>query len=565
MSDEKNPENTEEIKKEVEQKNENTTSNEKVEGNSSEANAVKKEENKVETKPEVKLEEKKPEEPKKEEKSEEPKKEETKKEEEYKTVDGPKKSDTKPPKPKKPLGKRILHFIIGFIIYLVIVAVISAIYFLWEKSNEVTEEPAQEGESQEVSWGDTYIKILEDEDNFKNLEDVEIALSDLGQDGTPELIVYGVKEDGENSANIYNINKNGEVDTVKFELSEEFNTEYLYNPENDEYEWYIVTDSEELYEINLDEDDYNVESSDEVYDDYEVVGTTEKTPYEVGTDDANEIFDDAEKAYNSSEDLKNEYNDSDKKDTKPSSSNLDAEAALEAYKEALIANNFGEELEMYDNVTDASNGYATFEGDYIFLTDLDGDEIPELFYTGEFMSESIGGGYPYGQGTIQMMYENGELEISFNGEVYLLGIFKNLQGEGYFAQISASPQWDSGGYHIIDLTNHTEFIVERGLSEGEYYRFDYTDVGNLQNWYEQQNGTEDSDKYQTINETQYNDYCAQYVGEDSYPAGSYSVTNGMGEIVTTEFDASSLDESQIDEKFDEAIENYNDLCDTLSK
>ena len=40
---------------------------------------------------------------------------------------------------------------------------------------------------------------------------------------------------------------------------------------------------------------------------------------------------------------------------------------------------------------------------------------------------------------------------------------------------------------------------------------------------------------------------------------------GMGEIVTTEFDANTLDESQIDEKFDEAIDNYNDLCDTLAE
>lgn len=553
-NDEKNPENVEETKKLEENENitDNSQETEKVEEKPSEE--IKKE-------PEVQ-------EKQEETKTEEPQKEETTKSEEYKTVDGPKESDVKNPKPKKPLGKRILHFIVGFIIYLVIVAVISAIYFLWEKSNKQEETPVQEenAESGEIAWGDTYIKILEDEDNFKNLEDVEIALCDIAQDDTPELIVYGTKSDGKNSANIYNINSKGEVDTVKFELSEEFNTEYLYDSEADEYEWKIVTENEEIYDISLDESDYQVESSNDDYSDFEVVETTEKTPYNVGEDDPQEIFDDAETNYTSSEDLKSEFSSSSSDKKEPTNEeNADATEALEAYKEALIANNFGEELQMYDNVTDASNGYATFEGEYIFLTDLDGDEIPELFYVGEFMSESIGGGYPYGQGTIQMIYENGKLETSFNGEVYLLGIFKNLQGEGYFAQISASPQWDSGGYHIIDLTDHTEFIVERGLSEGEYYRFDYTDVGNLQNWYEQQNGTEDSDKYQEIDEIQYNDYCAQYVGEDSYPAGSSSVTNGMGEIVTTEFDASSLDETQIDEKFDEAITNYETLCDTLAE
>lgn len=553
-NDEKNPENVEETKKLEE--------NENITDNSQEAK-------KVEEKPSEEIK-KEPEVQEKHEKTktEEPKKEEAAKSEEYKTVDGPKKADVKNPKPKKPLGKRILHFIIGFIIYLVIVAVLSAIYFLWEKSNKIEETTTQEEnvESSEIAWGDTYIKILEDEDNFKNLEDVEIALCDISQDETPELIVYGTKEDGKNSANIYNINSKGEVDTVKFELSEEFNTEYLYDSEADEYEWKIVTENEELYDISLDESDYQVESSNDDYNDFEVVETTEKTPYNVGEDDLQEIFDDAEKNYTPSEDLKSEFisSSSDKKEP-TNEENADATEALEAYKQALIDNNFGEELQMYDNVTDASNGYATFEGEYIFLTDLDGDEIPELFYVGEFMSESLDGGYPYGQGTIQMIYENGKLETSFNGEVYLLGIFKNLQEEGYFAQISASPQWDSGGYHIIDLTNHTEFIVERGLSEGEYYRFDYTDVGNLQNWYEQQNGTEDSDKYQEIDEIQYNDYCAQYVGEDSYPAGSSSVTNGMGEIVTTDFDASSLDETQIEEKFEEAITNYETLCNTLAE
>lgn len=553
-NDEKNPENVEETKKLEE--------NENITDNSQEAK-------KVEEKPSEEIK-KEPEVQEKHEKTktEEPKKEEAAKSEEYKTVDGPKKADVKNPKPKKPLGKRILHFIIGFIIYLVIVAVLSAIYFLWEKSNKIEETTTQEEnvESSEIAWGDTYIKILEDEDNFKNLEDVEIALCDISQDETPELIVYGTKEDGKNSANIYNINSKGEVDTVKFELSEEFNTEYLYDSEADEYEWKIVTENEELYDISLDESDYQVESSNDDYNDFEVVETTEKTPYNVGEDDPQEIFDDAEKNYTPSEDLKSEFisSSSDKKEP-TNEENADATEALEAYKQALIDNNFGEELQMYDNVTDASNGYATFEGEYIFLTDLDGDEIPELFYVGEFMSESLDGGYPYGQGTIQMIYENGKLETSFNGEVYLLGIFKNLQEEGYFAQISASPQWDSGGYHIIDLTNHTEFIVERGLSEGEYYRFDYTDVGNLQNWYEQQNGTEDSDKYQEIDEIQYNDYCEQYVGEDSYPAGSSSVTNGMGEIVTTDFDASSLDETQIEEKFEEAITNYETLCNTLAE
>lgn len=559
MSDEKNPDKTEETKKDVEPKKEEITSNEKPEEKSTESTETKKEEPKEEVKSE---------EPKTEAK-EEPKKEETsdKKSSEYKTVDGPKKSDVKKSsKPKKPLGKRILHFIVGFIIYLVIVAVISAIYFLWEKSNKVSEDSTNESKA-EVTWGDTYIKILEDEDNFKNLKDVEIALCDIGQDGTPELIVYGTKSDGKNSANIYNINKNGEVDTVKFELKDEFNTEFLYDSSDDEYKWYIVTENDDLYEINLDEDDYNVEKSDEVYDDYEVVETSEKTPYEVGTDDPTEIFDDAEKVYTSSEDLKSEYSDSSKTDKKPTSSkkNTKATEALDAYKEALETTDFGKEFDMYLNYTDASEGYDTFVGEYIFLTDLDGDEIPELFYVGGFKN------MPYGDGTIEMRYKNGKLDMSLNEEVYILGIFKNLQGDGYFAQISTSPQWDSKGYHIIDLTDNTEFIVELNLdstgTEDAYYRFDFTDVGNLQNYYNEVDNKTYSNNYQTINETQYNDYCAQYVGENSYSASSAYVEEdkGTGILVTTDFDASSLDKSQIEDKFEEAVDNYNDLCDTLAK
>ena len=516
MNEEKNPENVEETKKLNESENitDNSQGNNKVEEKTSEE--VKKEPEVQEKQVETKL--------------------------------------------KKPLGKRILTFIVGFIIYLVIVAVISAIYFLWEKSNKQEETQAQE----EIAWGDTYIKILEDEENFKNLEDVQIALCDISQDNTPELIVYGIKDNDKNSANIYNINSKGEVDTVKFELSEEFNTEYLYNQETDEYEWKIVTENEEIYDISLDESDYQVEESKDSYDDFEVVETTSKTPYEVGTDNPKEVFENAENVYKPSEDLKTKYN-SDEEDKKPNSSSSNAEEAIKAYKQALITNDFGKEFNMYTNLMDDSEGYTDFTGEYAFLADLDGDEIPELFYVGGFKDQ------PYGDGTIQMTYKNGELDMSFNGEVYILGIFKNLQGDGYFAQVSTSPQWDSKGYHIIDLTDNTEFIVELDTfsldDPNNYYRFDFTDVGNLQNYYNEVNNEAYSDKYQKINEIQYNDYCAKYVGENSYPAGSAYIDEsiGMGEIVTVEINSGLLSESEVNEKFDEIVKNYEDLCDTLSK
>ena len=52
----------------------------------------------------------------------------------------------------------------------------SSLYFLWEKSNKQEETQAQE----EIAWGDTYIKILEDEDFVNGTFDTSFISKKFG-------------------------------------------------------------------------------------------------------------------------------------------------------------------------------------------------------------------------------------------------------------------------------------------------------------------------------------------------------------------------------------------------
>ena len=104
--------------------------------------------------------------------------------------------------------------------------------------------------------------MLENEENFKDYKDLKISLNDLNKDETPELILFCSNAINEFVANIYNI-KDKKVEKTEVKLSENFDFEYMYNQENESYDWYIITETKkDIYEVNL--ENTNITDSNKV-------------------------------------------------------------------------------------------------------------------------------------------------------------------------------------------------------------------------------------------------------------------------------------------------------------
>lgn len=137
------------------------------------------------------------------------------------------------------MKKKTIILILTFIIIIAIVGTVGVILFFNNQDDDEVE-----GKKEKLEWGDVYLEVLND-DEFKDLDDIEIQLCDLDKDETPELIVYGLKDIGQYLANIYKINEDNKVDTIKVDLQEKFDMEYLYNVKEEKYSWYAVTENDE--------------------------------------------------------------------------------------------------------------------------------------------------------------------------------------------------------------------------------------------------------------------------------------------------------------------------------
>ncbi len=204
-----------------------------------------------------------------EKKLEEIRKEETKKQEETNTEEKTEKEATiengvseepkKEQKVKNKIGKKKIIAIIIILILLLGGAATGT--FLWMKNNK-------EDEEKKLEWGDIYLEVLKDDD-FEEMDNMQLQLCDLDEDKVPELIVYGFKNMSDYIANIYKINKENEVDTIKVDLDENFDMEYLYNLDEEEYSWYAVTTSysdKKVYNLNFDNEKYEPEEVEQNYD-----------------------------------------------------------------------------------------------------------------------------------------------------------------------------------------------------------------------------------------------------------------------------------------------------------
>ena len=102
----------------------------------------------------------------------------------------------------------------------------------WYLSNK---EDSNESDKVSLEWGDLYLEVLNDTDKLEDMENQKIQLCDLDKDSIPELIIYGIKNATEYVANIYKINDENKVDTIRVSLDNEFDLKLFYDGNKDDY------------------------------------------------------------------------------------------------------------------------------------------------------------------------------------------------------------------------------------------------------------------------------------------------------------------------------------------
>jgi len=310
-------------------------------------------------------------------------------------------------------------------ILIVVIVVASATFMYYKDYNTDSKKSSKEST---LEWGDVYLKILKDDDNFKELQEIKLQVCDIDNNEVPELIVYGKKttESGKekNLAKIYRINEEDKVDTVQFELDEEYGMEFLYNNEEDEANWYVVTEENQtVYEIQVEDKNYEIEKSDYKYDeDFTVIDEGEKIDFDPQNDKPKEIIQEVKDIYVPTEEYASEVKsikkknkeskkeekvktveDNEKDNIEESSSNENTKTKnIENYEDKFV--NFMKNSS-YELCDPAYNSYGE---SYLYFLDLNLNNVPELYIFGE-----QGQYYDYGRLVQLEMYE-GEVINAYN-------------------------------------------------------------------------------------------------------------------------------------------------------
>ena len=162
--------------------------------------------------------------------------------------------------------KRKSKFFIVLIIILISIIIGGILAVVLNSDDDKDKEKSNKQKN--IEWGDVYLKILEDESNFEDMEDLSIQIADLNEDEIPEMIVYGTKGN-DYLANIYSIDKNKKKQ-INVKEPEEFSIQYLYNKEENDNSWYLVSD-EYYYDFELENDEYVKEENSYTEEDFEEV------------------------------------------------------------------------------------------------------------------------------------------------------------------------------------------------------------------------------------------------------------------------------------------------------
>lgn len=145
--------------------------------------------------------------------------------------------------------KKKIIIIVSIIVVLLIIGIIAGVILLNRNKNQGN-----------LDWGKVYLEVLNDTDKLENMDNQKIQISDLEKDNVPELIIYGTKDTGKHLADIYKINDSNKVDTIKVSLDNDFNFNLIYNLNQDNYIWYVISkqddDTNKIYDLNIENSEY---------------------------------------------------------------------------------------------------------------------------------------------------------------------------------------------------------------------------------------------------------------------------------------------------------------------
>ena len=142
------------------------------------------------------------------------------------------------------MKKKVLLIIIPIILVFLIIGIIGAVFVgIWINKNKTVG----------TTWGDTYYAYLKEAINEKDLrkaeerfgmqlgmKDVKIGFCNIDENENPSMVMTYSKEDNK-YINVYQINNDNKVTYIAYKNPAEI--EYLYNIENENYNWYIHENS----------------------------------------------------------------------------------------------------------------------------------------------------------------------------------------------------------------------------------------------------------------------------------------------------------------------------------
>ena len=142
------------------------------------------------------------------------------------------------------MKKKVLLIIIPIVLVFLIIGIIGAIFVgIWLNKNKTVG----------TTWGDTYYAYLKEAINEKDLrkaeerfgmqlgmKDVKIGFCDIDENENPSMVMTYSKEENK-YINVYQINNDNKVTYIAYKNPAEI--EYLYNIENENYNWYIHENS----------------------------------------------------------------------------------------------------------------------------------------------------------------------------------------------------------------------------------------------------------------------------------------------------------------------------------